>query len=293
VRLASAVSAAAAFRRLARVVVSVTGGGTVETVAPRAAVCAARCSTLFEPRTEVVLAARPRAGWSFAGWSGACSGTAELCSVVAGEGSFVSARFVRRASAAIASARIEGSWRESRFAGALVVAGRIDTAARVELRLTGPARPARFSLTLPAGAFERRLALPRGLLPGRYVLRLRGAGGTQLAETSRLLRLAAPAEGVALRAFVSVVRNGPAVTAVARGSSELWARFELAALPRRGALSVTWYRPDGGAAPAVGKPAARVVESFVADEDGLAPGVWRCELRAGSIVVAAVEARVR
>lgn len=56
-----------------RLDVSKTGDGTV-TSAPPGIVCGTACSALYDEGTAVALAAVPDPGWSFAGWSGACSG---------------------------------------------------------------------------------------------------------------------------------------------------------------------------------------------------------------------------
>lgn len=50
-----------------------TGDGTV-TSAPAGILCGTSCSAVFDEGTAVALAAVPDAGWSFAGWDGACSG---------------------------------------------------------------------------------------------------------------------------------------------------------------------------------------------------------------------------
>ena len=51
-----------------------TGSGTV-TSAPSGISCPAACSANYNAGTAVTLTAVPAGGWSFAGWSGACSGT--------------------------------------------------------------------------------------------------------------------------------------------------------------------------------------------------------------------------
>jgi hypothetical protein len=297
VELRSARSVRAVFRQLARIVVVVSGRGTVRTIAPAERVCADRCSLSVVPNEPVVLTARPADGWTFASWSGACSGTDPLCTLVARGRIAVGARFVRRRTAAVSSAALVGTWRQSMFSGSLVVAGHIDAGPRAVLRLSGgfARQTVEFKRPAPAGAFRWRLRLPRGLLPGEYELRLRaGDASSPVVARPRGVTLAAPPEGVAARAFVSAARGGPPVTVVHAGTRELWARFDLAALPREGALTVTWYGPDGlASAPPVGKPARSLVESFVrASRGALRPGTWRCTLRAGDVVVASAEARV-
>lgn len=56
------------------------GEGTIRS-SPSGIICGATCSARFARGTRVTLAAEPAAGFSFGGWSGACSGT-EACSIV-------------------------------------------------------------------------------------------------------------------------------------------------------------------------------------------------------------------
>jgi len=57
-----------------------TGSGTV-TSSPSGINCGASCSSSFVSGTSVTLTATPAAGSTFAGWGGACSGTATTCTV--------------------------------------------------------------------------------------------------------------------------------------------------------------------------------------------------------------------
>jgi predicted carbohydrate-binding protein with CBM5 and CBM33 domain len=57
-----------------------TGSGTVSS-SPGGISCGSTCSATFTSGTSVVLTATPAAGSTFAGWSGACSGTAATCTV--------------------------------------------------------------------------------------------------------------------------------------------------------------------------------------------------------------------
>jgi uncharacterized repeat protein (TIGR02543 family) len=43
--------------------------------------CGSTCSAKYASGTAVTLTATPAAGKSFVGWSGACTGTAPLCTV--------------------------------------------------------------------------------------------------------------------------------------------------------------------------------------------------------------------
>ncbi len=57
-----------------------TGGGNVDSADKRIA-CGSKCSAPYTAGSVVTLTARANSGSSFAGWSGACTGTALTCSV--------------------------------------------------------------------------------------------------------------------------------------------------------------------------------------------------------------------
>jgi hypothetical protein len=69
-----------------------TGAGMVKSVLFPLIDCGAACSTTYGRGTIVTLAAEPGADSTFAGWSGACSGT-ESCVVTMGAAKSVTARF--------------------------------------------------------------------------------------------------------------------------------------------------------------------------------------------------------
>jgi hypothetical protein len=60
-----------------------TGDGTV-TSAPDGILCGAVCSAAYEEGTQVALAPVPDPGWSFAGWSGDCSGVGACVATMTG-----------------------------------------------------------------------------------------------------------------------------------------------------------------------------------------------------------------
>ncbi|GAB4217035.1 MAG: hypothetical protein Fur007_18270 [Rhodoferax sp.] len=70
-----------------------TGSGTV-TSSPTGIDCGATCSASFSSGTSVTLTATPASGSSFAGWSGACSGTG-TCAVTMSAAQNVTATFSR------------------------------------------------------------------------------------------------------------------------------------------------------------------------------------------------------
>ena len=68
------------------------GSGTVSS-SPAGIDCGAACSKSFSGAAPVVLTATPSPGSRFAGWEGACTGTAPTCTVPGAEAANVTARF--------------------------------------------------------------------------------------------------------------------------------------------------------------------------------------------------------
>jgi List-Bact-rpt repeat protein len=91
-RIARAVFTAVGPRKLT-VSKAGTGQGAVESK-PAGIACGATCSAEFEAPAKVVLKATPSSGSTFAGWSGACSGTA-TCRVTMNEARNVTASFAK------------------------------------------------------------------------------------------------------------------------------------------------------------------------------------------------------
>ena len=71
--------------------VSRTGNGTI-TSTPSGIACGTACSYAFDYGSSVTLSAAPATGWTFAGWSGACTGTG-VCSLTMDAARSVSAIF--------------------------------------------------------------------------------------------------------------------------------------------------------------------------------------------------------
>jgi alpha-tubulin suppressor-like RCC1 family protein len=69
-----------------------TGSGTI-TSSPAGIDCGSLCSAAFAETDAVTLTATPADGWSFSGWSGACSGGGVTCSLTLTESSTVNAIF--------------------------------------------------------------------------------------------------------------------------------------------------------------------------------------------------------
>jgi hypothetical protein len=78
-------------RNSAPLSVTRSGSGTVMS-SPVGINCGTTCTARFRLNTNVVLTATPAAGFTFAGWSGACSGTS-LCSLTINQAKSVTATF--------------------------------------------------------------------------------------------------------------------------------------------------------------------------------------------------------
>jgi hypothetical protein len=73
--------------------VRVLGRGAVTGTAVR---CSSQCGYERPRGTKLALTARPRPGWAFGHWYGACKGSARHCSWTAGRTDSLVARFVKR-----------------------------------------------------------------------------------------------------------------------------------------------------------------------------------------------------
>ena len=93
VTLSSAASVTANFQLQHQLTVSITGSGSV-TSTPAGISCSANCNARYADGASVALAANPGAGYVFDGWSGACSGAADTCTLTLSGARDVTARFV-------------------------------------------------------------------------------------------------------------------------------------------------------------------------------------------------------
>jgi hypothetical protein len=73
--------------------VRVVGSGSVQGAGIN---CPTTCTTAYPQRTTVTLTARPGPGAGFAGWQGACAGTAPQCQVSLDSNKTATAVFVPR-----------------------------------------------------------------------------------------------------------------------------------------------------------------------------------------------------
>jgi Tol biopolymer transport system component len=198
---------------------------------------------------------------------------------------------------AVKQAGFKGSWRESQYRGALEVVGRVTRPAVLTLALR-QGRRVRLSATMPlaGGAFRRSVPLPRGLLPGRFVLDIGVVGSPAEKPTQRkTLVLRPPPEGVVSQAWVSAVIGGLPAVRFPRSTWLVASHFRFAALPRPGrAVVVSWYDPSGRLARSIRKPRAQSIAAFLAtrDRSPMPAGAWQVVLRAGPTVVERVRYRI-
>ena len=184
-------------------------------------------------------------------------------------------------------------WRRSKLiAGNVVVTGSVTTAAkaRFSLRRVGarvlagaaPAPACRIArdCTFAAGAFTRRIPLTGGarILPGRFEVAIGGA--------KRRVVVPAPAEGVVRTAEFRATRNGGAVTRLRGTRFRVFVVYRMAAVPKRGPVTVTWQPPAGGRRLIVDKPRSATIISDIRSRTAPLPaGVYRVTLRAAGKVV--------
>ena len=189
-------------------------------------------------------------------------------------------------------------WKESVFHGSLLVKGRVPGLSKMQLALRyGKRIVLAAGLTVAKGAFSRRIALPRNLVPGAYSLEVGAAGSpTQLTPQEIRLRLGSPPEGVVSDAWASSTVEGPPLERVPSTSTSLWAHFEFAALPRPGRLlRTTWYIDGKQRSKTIPKPRRSPVIAFVrwpTELTSFPRGTYSCVLTAGPKVVKRVTFRV-
>ncbi len=145
----------------------------------------------------------------------------------------------------LTSAKFNARWKQSRVTGTLIVRGTVPLAATYSLDiLKGKTRRFHFAVKLAGPDFSRTIRLPATFLPGMYRVVLDPSPDyLKVAELD--VGLAAPAEGVVDVKKLSATRTGKAVRTI-RASRSLFASFHFAALPKGGALKLTWYRTYKG-----------------------------------------------
>ncbi|HET7181545.1 MAG TPA: hypothetical protein VFI15_04865 [Candidatus Limnocylindrales bacterium] len=78
--------------------VTIDGNGIGRVTSDPAGIdCASDCQDLFPARQPITLSARPQANYTFAGWSGGCTGTTSVCTINSSTAVAVNATFTRKA----------------------------------------------------------------------------------------------------------------------------------------------------------------------------------------------------
>jgi hypothetical protein len=293
---------ASAERAAATLTIGLEGRGSV-TSAPAGISCSDanrnQCSGSFADGTAVTLTATPTQDWAFWGWTGACSGPQNRCTLSLRSDATANAVFI---GLDVHRATFTARWRKSVLLGgsATIEAG-ASHAAELDMLLRFPSG-AQFrehiSVPAPGGRFTEAITFGRrrGAFPGRgYSVLFSGTIlGREYQRIFGLAGLPAPAEGVVRQAFVSTSVNFQPRTRFPAGTTGVLAHFVFAALPRRGAaVTTTWLingKPVGRPAK---KPRARVVRTLIVVPGGRLPsGRYRCVLRAGGKIVAEASARI-
>ena len=196
-------------------------------------------------------------------------------------------------------ARFAGArWKESVFHGSLLVSGRVPGLSKLQLALRHGRRVVvAAGLTVTKGAFAKRLALPRDLTPGRYMLAVTAVGSpTHLTPQNKPLVLASPPEGVVSDAWASSTVEGPPLERIPSTSPLLWAHYKFAALPRPGRrLTTAWYIDGKQRSATIPKSRRSLVIAYLRLPLGLSAfprGTYSCVLAAGTTVVKRVTFRV-
>jgi hypothetical protein len=191
-------------------------------------------------------------------------------------------------------------WKESRLIGGVRVTGASPAAGSLTIRISpkGGKLLRRQVYPITPESFSRVVNLPGSVPPGMYTvsaaLALNPAPLVGPASFARswTIDLAPPPEGYVDKAWISGLLSGPAALTFPTGTRVLFASFHFAYRPRAGAVTTTWYLPDGTPTRAVAKPRAQLVQGSV-QSTPLASGRWRCVVRVDGVAVAETSARIR
>ena len=250
--------------------------------------------------------AQPARGYQFEGWTGACTGDQNTCTVAKEVTANVGAVFVpaqRRAPVAfkLRPPKLTARWVRSNGKGTLLLRGSVGQQSRLRFELRRPGGgPLVFRrLKLKPGPFRLRQVLQKGkllrgatLLPGGFVVVLRGTvGNAGLPLQIRTLAARAPREGVVRQAFVSTTRNGQSVRQIPAGSAQAWATFRFAAQPTSAPLVARWYRPNGQLLGTSEKSNRPLIKTGIGGSSDPVRR-WRCDLVAGNKIVRRLNVRV-
>ncbi len=208
------------------------------------------------------------------------------------------------------SATFSGRWHESHFSGRLVLRGTAGAAMRVNvgwfrkellgLRKPkfGPGGPFTASVKIKKGKFRKKIRIPRGLFPGKYVLMGYGQAGAAVASIpGRIFKLGAPPEGVAGQAYASGSQFGPPTKRIKGKPKKIYAKYVMAAFPKITPIVTNWSGPArSGFQQSARFTPYGYLAIVTAKGRPLHPGVWTNVLAAGPVgrrrVIARVSVRV-
>jgi Divergent InlB B-repeat domain len=294
---------------LEKLSVGVAGAGTVTSSGISCGGSLSRCVGTFKPGMNVRLKARPKPGFRFTVWSGACSGRSTICGIslegdVGVKASFAAVHPASTVPFALDQAAFLVRWDESVGSGKLALGGTIGKPASVSVVLhrPGSSKPLLTEqISLPKGRFSLSLRLAPGtqgdgepLLPGAFVVSIGGHSGSLVVPTEvRTVTLPAPPHGVALTAFASSTAHGSPAPTIPAAAGRVFVHFVFGSQPDPDVpVSVAWYSPDGKLLGVAPKTNRRDVDSSITSGGQLPKGTWRADLRAGGAVVDTVTVQV-
>jgi hypothetical protein len=156
------------------------------------------------------------------------------------------------------SAKFAGRWHASRYSGRLVLRGTAGAAMQLHvgwfrkellgLRKPkyGPGGPFTASVNGKKGTFRKKIRLPRGLFPGKYLFLGYGqAGATIISIPQRYVTLGAPPEGVVGRAYASRTRSGSPTKRVPATARAVYFQYYMASPPRGPGTGAVPSAPPG------------------------------------------------
>jgi hypothetical protein len=267
-----------------RLTVQTTGNGTVTSTAStlntQSINCGTACAVDFLKNQNVTLTAHPGSGSYFAGWGGACSGSALTCTVKMSQVQQVTATF-RTPAFTFGSGDFGVKWKVSLASGSLTIKGSTTDGGDFNLDVKAPdglgwptytfsAQPGAFSQTFPIAS---NVLLRRQ--PGAYTFTLSGrSNGIALAPQSKTVVLAAPKEGVVKQVIFSKTATGPPLKTFPFGTKKVYVRFIFSAQPKKGPLKVLWAQPDGSKVLTIKKRITGVVATWIASNHALKKGTW-------------------
>jgi hypothetical protein len=285
-----------------RLTVRTTGNGTVTSTAStlntQSINCGSTCAVDFLKNQNVTLTAHPGSGSYFAGWGGACSGTALTCTVKMSQVQQVTATF-RAPAFTFDSGTFGVKWKVSLASGSLAIKGSTTDGGDFSLDVKAPdgLNWPTYTFSAQPGAFSQTFPITSNVLlrrqPGAYSFTLSGRShGIALAPQSKTVVLAAPKEGVVKQVIFSRTANGPALKSFPFGIKKVYVRFIFSAKPRKGPLKVLWTQPDGSVLLRINKRISPIVSTWVASNHPLRKGTWHALLQARGVRVASAAVKI-